>query len=252
MFFQFGEKVAEYDFKVINERHARASAGIMFLFGLVGLFFIFGAFGNNSLFLIELFSITFIIEFFVRVIINPKYAPFMILGSLITYNQAPEWVEAKPKQFAWSLGLLLGLIMAYYIVFDIISPIRMGICVLCLILLYLEAVFGICLGCLAYNQFNFKLKGLCPGGTCNFTPNMSFNLSKVIALIISLSLFVGIYFYLINYKYIQNGNNKNERILQHSSTKTSTKNKNGKDCTVPQFAINLGHEEIWKKHNNCE
>lgn len=25
-----------------------------------------------------------------------------------------------------------------------------------------------------------------------------------------------------------------------------------KDCTAPQFAIDLGHTEVWKKHNGCE
>lgn len=40
--FQFGEEVPGYDYPVINERDARASAGIMFLFGIISLFsFIF-------------------------------------------------------------------------------------------------------------------------------------------------------------------------------------------------------------------
>jgi len=59
----------------------------------------------------------------------------MILGSFFVFNQEPEWVEAKPKQFAWALGMLLGVVMGYIILFDIISPLRLGICLLCLILL---------------------------------------------------------------------------------------------------------------------
>ena len=98
--FSFGEKIPEYDFKVINERDARASAGIMFLLGLISLFSLFMF---RTLFYAEVFSITFILEFMIRIFINPKYAPYMMLGSLIVSNQEPDWVEAKPKKFAWIL-----------------------------------------------------------------------------------------------------------------------------------------------------
>ena len=33
--FSFGEKVPEYDMKVLNEREVRASAGILFLFAMI-------------------------------------------------------------------------------------------------------------------------------------------------------------------------------------------------------------------------
>lgn len=38
LFLNFGEKIDDYEYKVINERDARASAGIMFLLGLLSLF----------------------------------------------------------------------------------------------------------------------------------------------------------------------------------------------------------------------
>ena len=38
LFLNFGEKIDGYDYKVINERDARASAGIMFLLGILSLF----------------------------------------------------------------------------------------------------------------------------------------------------------------------------------------------------------------------
>ena len=167
--FQFGQDIQEYDFKVINERNARASAGIMFLLGILSLFsFIL----SKDLFWAELFSITFIIEFVVRVFINPVYAPYMLLGSFIVSNQEPEWVEAKPKKFAWVLGVILGLIMAYFIVSNIVTPIRLLTCVLCLILLFLESAFSICLGCIVYKKLNKKLY-LCPGGVCEVSQKES-------------------------------------------------------------------------------
>jgi hypothetical protein len=124
-FFQFGEKLASYDYPVINERDARASAGIMFLLGTITLFaFII----SKNLFWANLFTITFILEFLIRVFINPLYAPYMALGSLIVRNQSPEWVEAKPKKFAWFLAVVLGLVMSYFILFDIVTPARLGVC----------------------------------------------------------------------------------------------------------------------------
>ncbi|MDF1878671.1 DUF4395 domain-containing protein [Sulfurimonas sp. SAG-AH-194-C20] len=162
LFFNFGEKIPEFDFRVINEREARASAGIMFLLGILSLFSVFTL---RTLIWAEFFSITFILEFIVRMFINPKYAPYMLLGSFFVTNQKPEWVQAKPKKFAWFLGLILGATMTYYIIFDVISLVRLSICFVCLTLLFLESAFGICLGCLMYKQLQIKLNR-CPGGVC--------------------------------------------------------------------------------------
>jgi len=105
LFFNFGEKVIGYDYLVINERDARASAGIMFLLGVLSLFSVFTL---RTLLWAELFTITFIFELFMRTFINPKYAPYMLLGGLIVSNQQPDWVEAKPKKFAWTLGMIFS------------------------------------------------------------------------------------------------------------------------------------------------
>lgn len=197
LFFNFGETVATYNYKVINERDARASAGIMFLVGLLSLFSVFL---ERTLFWAELFSITFIIEFLVRVVFNPKYAPYMLLGSIIVYNQKPDWVAAKPKQFAWTLGMVLGLIMTFFIVFDVISPIRIAICWLCLFLMFVESVFGICLGCMVYHRLNIKTQN-CPGGVCETTAKQKFEKQKIIFILAFSVLFILIYFVLLWAKY---------------------------------------------------
>lgn len=197
LFFNFGETVATYNYKVINERDARASAGIMFLVGLLSLFSVFL---ERTLFWAELFSITFIVEFLVRVVFNPKYAPYMLLGSIIVYNQKPDWVAAKPKQFAWALGMVLGLIMTFFIVFDVISPIRIAICWLCLFLMFVESVFGICLGCMVYHRLNIKTQN-CPGGVCETTAKRKFEKQKIIFILAFSVLFILIYFVLLWAKY---------------------------------------------------
>jgi len=197
LFFNFGEKVIGYDYLVINERDARASAGIMFLLGLLSLFSVFTL---RTLLWAELFTITFIFEFFMRTFINPKYAPYMLLGGLIVFNQKPDWVEAKPKKFAWTLGMILGGIMTYYIVLDIISLWRLGICLICLVLLFLESAFGICLGCLLYHRLNIKLEN-CAGGVCDIEEKVHFDRKKFLLLGLFIALFMATLFALEHYKY---------------------------------------------------
>lgn len=193
----FGEKIGGYDYKVVNERDARASAGIMFLLGILSLFSVYL---YRTIFWAELFSITFVIEFIVRTVINPKYAPYMLLGGLIVSNQEPDWVAANPKRFAWILGLILGLIMTYYIIYDIITPIRLGICWLCLFLMFVESVFGICLGCLLYKKLNWKVYD-CPGGICETKSQKPYDKRKLLIIVGFLGLFFLTYMTLKDYKF---------------------------------------------------
>ena len=44
----------------------------------------------------------------------------------------------------------------------------MIICLSCLILLFLEANFGICLGCSIYNKFNKNKSKYCYANSCNY------------------------------------------------------------------------------------
>jgi hypothetical protein len=198
LFFNFGEKVDEFDFKVLNERDVRASAGIMFLFGILSIFAVFTL---RTLLWVELFSLTFIFEFFIRTIINPKYAPYMLLGSLFVANQQPEWVEAKPKQFAWILGMFLGILMTYFIVFDVLSPIRLITCLLCMLLLFLESAFGICLGCLLYSKLHITLNR-CAGGVCEVSVKRKVK-GRWLVLLLSIMLFSLIYYQLIEGRYAE-------------------------------------------------
>ena len=197
LLFNFGEKVEGLDYLAINEREARASAGIMFLLGILS---IFSVYLERTLFWAELFSITFVIEFLVRVVISPEYAPYMLIGRLIVSNQTPEWVEAKPKQFAWFLGLILGLIMTYYILFNIISLFRLSICWLCLFLMFVESAFGICLGCLLYKAFNKKTEN-CAGSVCETGPKRAIKWFHFIIILLFIGLFISIYAGLKSIKY---------------------------------------------------
>ena len=247
--FQFGQKVDEYDFRVINERDTRASAGVMFLLGTLSLFsFIL----TKNLFWANLFTITFIIEFFVRVFINPIYAPYMILGSLIVSNQEPDWVEARPKKFAWILGAILGVIMSYFILFNILTPARLLTCLLCLFLLYMESIFGICIGCLIYKRLNVKLYK-CPGGVCEVPKKKKNFMPKFAILFTFIIMFYGVFYGLKTYKYHGlTTSHPTQAQLDNIEFAQADDTSEKKDCTPPQWAIEMGHKEMWLEHHGCK
>src|SRR5687768_15062385 len=98
---QFGEEVPGYDIRVLNEREIRAAAGIMFLFIYTSLMLIIF---NNDFRLVKYVVAAFFIDFTIRVFVNPKFSPSLVVGRLIVGNQAPEYVGAQQKRFAWMIG----------------------------------------------------------------------------------------------------------------------------------------------------
>jgi hypothetical protein len=162
---KFGEDVEGYNIPVLNEREIRASAGILFLATFFSLMLII--FKNN--FLPIKYVITFFFtDFIIRVFINPKFSPTLILGRLIVRNQNPEYVGAKQKKFAWIIGVILsGTMFVFFIIVNAFSPITGIICLICLIFLFFESAFGICLGCKVYKLFYKEKAQYCPGEVCD-------------------------------------------------------------------------------------
>src|SRR5438309_1413418 len=76
---QFGENVEGYDIAVLNEREIRASAGILFLATFISLMLIL--FKNNFLPIKYVITI-FFTDFIIRVFINPRFSPALIIGRL--------------------------------------------------------------------------------------------------------------------------------------------------------------------------
>ena len=160
----FGETVESYDVPVLNEREARAGAGILFLFAIISFL---NAYLTHRFLFTQIFVTVFMIDFFIRIFINPMYAPSLILGRLFVQNQTPEYVGAVQKRFAWGIGFGLSVIMFFIIViFEWMTPIKIAICILCLALLFSEAAFGICLGCIIYHWVHKRSPHYCPGGVC--------------------------------------------------------------------------------------
>jgi hypothetical protein len=162
---RFGETVDGYTIEVLNEREIRAAAGLLFLtmFVTIGM----AAFGQQFTPL-KYAVIGFLADILIRLLVGPRWAPTLILGRWIVRNQVPEWVGAKQKQFAWWIGAALAMVMlVLQVIVNSFSPITGIICLVCLVFLFFEAAFGICLGCLFYNLAFKERAQHCPGEVCS-------------------------------------------------------------------------------------
>src|SRR6476660_8355131 len=162
---QFGENTEGYNIPVLNEREIRAAAGILFVATFISTMFV--TFKNNFL-PIKYVLTAFLSDFIIRVFINPKFSPTLIIGRLIVSNQAPEYVGAQQKKFAWIIGVILSATMFIFIVIVNSYSIVTGvICLICLAFLFFESAFGICLGCKFYPLFFKEKARRCPGEVCD-------------------------------------------------------------------------------------
>lgn len=252
--FSFGEKIKDFEVRVLNEREVRAGAGILFFFAM---FSFMNAWLTGDFYNTKIFVIAFLIDFSIRIFINPKYAPSLILGRFFVKNQKPEYTGAVQKRFAWSIGFVLAISMFFLVVINsVIGPINLFICLACLTFLFFESAFGICIGCKIYNLFNTEKAKLCPGGACE-TPAKE-EIQKInfwqIGIVILFLLFV---IALPAFGMIPNNTVKNIPRDSHQNTNEIISNGdisplNDDECKVPEWAIKIGHEEKWKLHHGCK
>ena len=245
---EFGEQVEGYDVRVLNERAVRASAGILFFFAMIAFMnaFLLGNFQPT-----RVFVVAFLIDFSLRIFINPRYAPSLIVGQWFVRKQQPEYVGAPQKRFAWAIGFALALAMLYLMVLNnVIGPINLLVCSACLILMFFESAFGICIGCKMYNFFNRKKAQLCPGGVCETpSPASKMSLQQFIVLL----LFAVALGAIVQWVY-RTAPQAASQLQQPASSAPGVPvdAAEAERCKVPEFAKALGHEEKWKLHNNCK
>lgn len=193
---QFGECVDGYAVPVLNEREARAGAGL--LFGAAMPSFVY-AYMTMDFRYTKLFITFFMLDFIIRVLINPRYAPSLIIGRFFVANQTPEYVGAAQKRFAWSIGLILSIIMFVIVVMmEIMTPIKIWICSACLILLFSETAFGICIGCVLYRWITRTPPVLCPGEVCQIrtkTPIQQISLLQAVIALSALGIFGRLFYH---------------------------------------------------------
>ncbi len=210
---RFGEDVEGYNIPVLNEREIRAAAGILFLATFISLMFIL--FKENFV-PIKYVVTLFLTDFIIRVFINPGFSPTLIIARLIVRNQTPEYVAAAQKKFAWIIGVVLSAIMFFFfIIVNAYSPITGIICLICLVFLFFETAFGICLGCLFYPLF-FKDKAqYCPGEVCDVKQRQDIQKTSVSQFFILLAFIV--FTFLTGYFFNDKFNEKPYDLLGNKS-----------------------------------
>jgi hypothetical protein len=182
--FTYGEVIrgltidgAEVRSAVFNEHEVRAAAGLTLAAGAVA--FVYANFEKQFL-PIQVVSTLFFIEFLIRVTAGLRYSPSGIVARWLMRRQEPQWVSAKPKRFAWTLGLFMSGAMTMITNANIHGTLPRTICLICLVLMWMESVLGLCLGCELHLQlvrrgWARKDPGfeVCTNGACDVVPRAS-------------------------------------------------------------------------------
>jgi hypothetical protein len=164
-------------------------------------------------------------------------------------NQTAEYVGAPQKRFAWGIGLALATLMMYAVVLnDVRGPINMITCLICLMLLFFEAAFGICVGCKLFNLFNKEKAQLCPGNVCEIKDRepiqkLAWHQALIAAVYVGLLLALSPVLFATTPQTLS---------IHPSVPSGSVSPAEEERCRVPEFAKKIGHEEKWKLHNNCK
>jgi hypothetical protein len=138
--------------------------------------------------------------------------------------------------------------MMYLVVLnDVRGPINMITCLVCLMLLFFETAFGICIGCKLFNLFNKEKAQLCPGNVCEVKDREPIQRVAGHQAIIA-GLYVAL---LLALAPILQSATPQPRGLDSAGSPSSVSPAEEERCRVPEFAKKLGHEEKWKLHNGC-
>jgi Domain of unknown function (DUF4395) len=132
---------------VFNEHQVRAAAGITL--ALASAAFV-QAWLVQRYVPIQAVTVFFALEFALRCAFGLRASPVGWLAGRLVARQAPFWVSAAPKRFAWTLGLVMACAMALITNLGIRGALPLSICAICLALMWLETALGLCLGCEIY------------------------------------------------------------------------------------------------------
>jgi uncharacterized protein DUF4395 len=129
---------------VVDENQVRAAAGLTMVMGAVAFSL---AYFNHQYILLQTVSTIFFVEFLARLTVGLRFSPVGVVARAMTLGQAPDWVSAKPKRFAWTLGGGMAFSMMIITNSGIRGMLPRTICAICLTLMWMESVLGLCLGC---------------------------------------------------------------------------------------------------------
>lgn len=174
----------------VNEHVVRMSTAIALVLGVYSFISIV-FFGQFDLPMICIGLIW--VDFLLKVVFGPQYSIFGKIAEFFVKDTY--WVGAMQKRFAWSIGLFLStfafactLIVSGFLAntfgvtteiyamvqtIPIISPMKVPFtppllaCLICIIFMTLEAVFGYCVGCAIYAKLvKWGIMKKIPNQTC--------------------------------------------------------------------------------------
>ena len=159
-----------YAYAVYDENQVRAAAGLTMALGAVAFSYAYFAHRYVPLRVVSAF---FLLEFLSRRAVGLRMSPVGVVARAMTAGRAPEWVSAKPKRFAWTLGLGMAASMTVITNSGIRGLLPRTICLTCLTLMWMESVLGLCLGCKLHAVLVRRgwaaadpAFEVCPGGEC--------------------------------------------------------------------------------------
>jgi hypothetical protein len=162
---------------VVNEHVVRAAAGTTMAMGAVAFAY---AYFEHRYWGLQVVASVFFVDFLVRVTAGISRSPIGLLAGWMTRRWPPEWVSAKPKRFAWTLGLAMTGAMTIITNDGIRGWLPRSICLVCLTLMWLESVLGLCLGCEIHGLLvrrgwarKDEAYEICAHGACDVTPRRS-------------------------------------------------------------------------------
>jgi hypothetical protein len=158
---------------VFNEREVRASAGLLMMLGFTAFFY---ALLSANYIPLRIAASYFLFEFLIRITVGLHRTPSGLIGRWMTRRFPPEWVSAKPKRFAWTMGGTIALAMTIITNSGITGYLPRTLCLICIALLWSESVLGICIGC---EMYAFLVRRgwartdpayeVCAGGVCEIS-----------------------------------------------------------------------------------
>jgi hypothetical protein len=155
---------------VFDETEVRAAAGLTMVLGAVAFAY---AYFDQEYVPLQVVSSFFFVEFLSRLVLGLRRSPVGLVARGLAHARPADWVSAKPKRFAWELGLGLSFSMMIITNSGIRGVLPRTICAICLVLMWSESVLGVCLGCKLHALFvrrGWASKDpafeICSGGEC--------------------------------------------------------------------------------------
>jgi uncharacterized protein DUF4395 len=159
---------------VFDENQVRAAAGLTMVVGAIAFSF---AYFDKQYIPLQVVTSFFLVEFSIRLLAGLRASPMGLAARALTHGRAPQWVSAKPKRFAWELGLAMSLSMTVITNSGIRGWLPRSICLVCLTLMWSESVLGLCIGCELHTflvRRGWATKDpafeVCANGVCELSP----------------------------------------------------------------------------------